>query len=273
MSSKVKRLGTLADVYQSQNLDGAIHSIQLTRIHPSAEQPRMNRTAAVQDLAASLKQDGLLSPILVKKEGKSYRIIAGERRFRAATLLGWKEMECRIISRKEQDCNRIALVENVQRENLSAEEESRALLLLKKQDDLSDASLAVLVGKSRNYITEVLGIASLPGDVLKQCSEIGLTQKNMLIQAVQSNRKGKLKEFLANVRNKNIQSVKSAKQFNRNQEKEGTQSPSETKAHKSISKECEITVAGKLIQIHCSSTQSAKSLSSRIQKLLLEPQS
>lgn len=214
MSSKHKKLGGLADIFQSESLDGAITRLPLSRIRPSEEQPRRDRTHAIEELSESIRRDGLLSPIVVTKEGETYRIIAGERRFHAVTRLGWKDVECRIISREQRDYFRIALIENLQRENLNAEEEAEALIKLKKQEDLSDQELAKLVGKSRNYVTEILSIASLPADYLEECRRRGLTQKNFLIQAAQAFRKGKHEEFLNAFEGGQIRTVRDAKDFN-----------------------------------------------------------
>ena len=218
MSSKTKKLGTLADIYQSKHLDGSISNIKLSRIKPSEIQPRQDRKNALNDLAESLKTDGLLSPIIVVKEKESYRIIAGERRFHAASSLGWESIECKIISRKDSELWRIAIIENLQRENLTPEEEASALSKLKDYDNLSDAQVAKMVGKSRNYISEILGIAQLPKEAIELCKSKGITQHNMLIQAVQAFRKGKLDEFANQFSQGNIDTVKKAKEFNKNKE-------------------------------------------------------
>ena len=218
MSSKTKKLGALADIYQSKHLDGSISNIKLSRIKPSEIQPRQDRKNALNDLAESLKTDGLLSPIIVVKEKESYRIIAGERRFHAASSLGWESIECKIISRKDSELWRIAIIENLQRENLTPEEEASALSKLKDYDNLSDAQIAKMVGKSRNYISEILGIAQLPKEAIELCKSKGITQHNMLIQAVQAFRKGKLDEFATQFSQGNIDTVKKAKEFNKNKE-------------------------------------------------------
>ena len=85
MSSKSKRLGTLVDIFQAETLEGSIKKIKIDSIQPSDTQPRIDRRKAVDELAESLKQNGLLQPILItKRDGESnYRIIAGERRYHA----------------------------------------------------------------------------------------------------------------------------------------------------------------------------------------------
>lgn len=214
MSSKHKKLGNLADIYQSEKLDGTISRLRIDRIHPSADQPRQDRTSGVEELARSIQQDGLLSPILVTREGDGYRIIAGERRYHAIKYLGLKEAECRIISREERDYWRIAIIENLQRENLSAHEEASAIARLKKQEEYSDTELARILGKSRNYITEILSIASLPEAEAEQCREAGIDNKNILIQAVQAHKKNRLPEFIESYKSGLVKTVRQAKEFN-----------------------------------------------------------
>ena len=274
MSSKTKRLGTLADIYQNENLDGSIANLRLDRLQPSTEQPRHNRTIGVDELASSLKKDGLLSPIVVKKEGEGYRIIAGERRFHAARKIGWEHVECRIISREEQDYWRIAIIENLQRENLNAPEEARALLRLKKQDDLSDAKLAELVGKSRNYITEILGIAQLPQEVITKCEKSGLQQRNMLIQVVQAWRNKQLENFLQSYDSGNINTIRQAREFNQNA-KSKRRTPSEKIESNEIndkentqSHTPRITIQNNKIIIQCHDSAKARKLSEEIKQWL-----
>jgi len=213
VSSKLKKLGTLADVYQAEKLDGTITKIRLDKIHPSEIQPRQNRTVGIEDLAASIAIDGLLSPIVVTRHEKGYRIIAGERRYHALKSLNAQEAECRIISREERDYYRIAIIENLQRENLSAQEESQALKRLKTQENYSDAELAQIVGKSRNYVTEILGIASLPERILEDCRSAGIDNKNLMIQVVQVYKKGSFDVFIKEYREGRIKTVKEARNF------------------------------------------------------------
>ncbi len=273
MSSKAKRLGSLADIYQSQSLDGSITRLRLDRIHPSQEQPRQDRTVGIDDLAQSLKKDGLLSPIIVKKKGNDYCIIAGERRYHAASKLGWEQIECRIISRQEQDYWRIAIIENLQRENLNAEEEAMALLRLKKQDDLNDTELAKLVGKSRNYINEILGIAQLPKNIMEDCRKHGIQQHNMLIQVVQSYRKGNVEEFLQNYKKGIIRTIRNARKFNQKSTKDILPPPQklqETKPSKANVTGFQMKLEGEAIIIQCPGKEEARQLSEKINKHFLK---
>ncbi|MBI40228.1 MAG: chromosome partitioning protein ParB [Leptospiraceae bacterium] len=276
MSSKHKKLGTLADIFQAESLDGTITRIRLDRIHPSEEQPRKDRTLGVDELAESIKKDGLLSPIVVTRAGEGYRIIAGERRFHALNRLGWKEAECRIISREERDYFRIAIIENLQRENLSAQEEAEALFRLKQQESYSDAELAQLVGKSRNYITEILGIAGLPPEALKRCKEAGLENKNLLIQAVQAHRKNRFEDFLSAYESGAIRTVRSARDFFTEPADKPQKNPSSaaesqnespaTRAETEPSAGRTISRKGSIITIDAGDARSARSLESWLKK-------
>ena len=213
MSSKANILGSLADVYQSENLDGAITKIRLESLIPSEVQPRWNRTQSVDELAQSIAKDGLLSPIIVCKEGDLYRIIAGERRYHAIKKLNYLDIECRIISRQEKDYWRIAIIENLQRENLFPWEEANALSQLKKNENLNDTEIGKLIGKSRNYVVEILSLSVLPEEIVESCKNMGLQQRNMLIEVTRAYKKGEIENFLEAYRTGQITTVKKAKKF------------------------------------------------------------
>lgn len=217
MSLKSKRLGTLADIYQSENLDGTIRTIRIDKIEPAENQPRQERKKGIDELASSLKADGLLQPIVVSK-GKGedhYRIIAGERRYHAARSLGWQEIECKILDRPEKEIYKLAVIENLQRENLSPYEEVDALLFLKNAHSYTDAELGDLFGKSRSYMSEVLSIAGMAKADLVTCRSYGIQNKNLLVQAAQAAKKGSLENFLEMYSKGELKTVRDAKDFNK----------------------------------------------------------
>ncbi|XDD52268.1 ParB/RepB/Spo0J family partition protein [Leptospira sp. WS92.C1] len=255
MSSKSKRLGSLADVFQAEKLEGTIRKIRLEKIFPSENQPRQERKKGVEDLARSLGADGLLQPIVVTKQNpddEHYRIVAGERRYHAAKQLNWTEIECKILDRDEKETFRLAIIENLQRENLSPYEEVEAMSHLKTSFKYTDQELATLFGKSRSYMTELLGISDLSKDELKACKNAGIESKNLLIQAVSASRKGTFSEFLKLVSTGALKTVKDAKSFNREEEtlfSPKTLNPSESKSQGSKSGDYKITKKTGLIQI------------------------
>ncbi|MCC5815564.1 MAG: ParB/RepB/Spo0J family partition protein [Leptospira sp.] len=218
MSSKSKRLGSLADVFKSESLDGTVRKIRMEKILPSERQPRQERKKGVEELALSLKAEGLLQPIVVARsseEEDSYRIIAGERRFHAATSLGWNEIECKIFDRDEKETYKLAIIENLQREDLSPYEEVDALIHLKKEYKYTDQELAEMFGKSRSYMTEILSITHLSAKAMQTCKDLSINNKNLLVQAVQAEKRGNLQEFFDLYKNGELKTVRDAKEFNK----------------------------------------------------------
>lgn len=209
-------MGTLADIYRAESLDGTIRKVRLDRVQPAENQPRKERKKGIEELAFSLERDGLLQPIVVSKltHSENYQIIAGERRFHAAKSLGWNEIECKILDRPDQEIYKLAVIENLQRENLSPYEEVEALHFLKTTQGHTDADLGQLFGKSRNYMSEILSIASLPPEDLARCREKDIQSKNLLVQAAQAAKKGKLSEFLDLYSQGSLKTVRDAKEYN-----------------------------------------------------------
>lgn len=214
MASKGKKLASAVDLFE-KNIDGTIRKINLSEISPSENQPREDKDINVDALANSLKKDGLLQPIVVTKADSSsgYMIIAGERRYRAATSLGWKEIECRILNRNEKETYKLAVIENLQRENLNPIEEAKAYHKLKASYDYNDTELAQTLGKSRNYINEILSIAELPPDWQDRAKASGMNSKNLLIQFAQAVKLGEGNDFIDLYQSGALSSVKSAKEF------------------------------------------------------------
>jgi ParB family chromosome partitioning protein len=139
-------------------------------ITPNPYQPRdVFDDAALDELTASVREKGVLQPLVVRRVGADrYQLIAGERRFRAAQRAGLSRVP--IIVRDADDCEalELALIENLQRENLNPVEEARAYERLSSEFDLSQEDIALRVGKSRSAITNALRLLQLPPDVLGQ---------------------------------------------------------------------------------------------------------
>lgn len=141
---------------------GAAVLVDINKIERNKEQPRKNfKEEALEELAASIKQHGVLQPLLVQERKDYYEIIAGERRWRASKLAGIKEVPVIIKNLTEQDVALISLIENVQREDLDPIEEAAAYQRLKKEFSLTDEQVAEKVGKSRAAVTNALRLLKL----------------------------------------------------------------------------------------------------------------
>lgn len=158
---------TIQDTKKEEK-DG-VNLIAISDIIANPNQPRkIFDEEALQELAASIKQYGVVQPIVVVKntDGK-YMIIAGERRYRASKLAGLAEMPCVIRDYTERQIKEIALIENLQREDLNPVESARALKQLLEEYNLTQENVADRIGKSRPYVTNLIRMLQLTPDVLK----------------------------------------------------------------------------------------------------------
>ncbi len=140
--------------------------VNITKVEPNREQPRKNFDEdALEELAESIKQFGLLQPILVQDRKTHYEIIAGERRWRAAKKAGLKEVPVIIKNLTEQEIVEISLIENIQRENLNPIEEAQAYKRLLTEFNLKQDEVAERVAKSRTAVTNSMRLLKLCDDV------------------------------------------------------------------------------------------------------------
>lgn len=143
-----------------------IVELPLSELRSNPYQPRKNfDEGALQELANSIKEHGVFQPIIAKKSIKGYEIIAGERRVKASILAGKETIPAILRDFSDQDMMEIALLENLQRENLNALEEAIAYKKLIDELSLTQDKLAERLGKSRSHITNMLGLLSLPEEV------------------------------------------------------------------------------------------------------------
>ena len=170
--TKAKKTGTKEDV-KSGNAETLV---KITKVEPNRDQPRKNFDEdALLELSESIKQFGLLQPILVQERDDYYEIIAGERRWRAAKLAGLKEVPVIIKHLTEQEIVEIALIENIQRENLNPIEEAQAYKRLLTEFNLKQDEVAERVSKSRTAVTNSMRLLKLCDDVQQMVIDEMLT--------------------------------------------------------------------------------------------------
>lgn len=150
-----------------------VTSLPISKIKTNPHQPRKKfNKKSLEELAASIKEKGIITPITVKADKKGYILIAGERRLRASTLIKKKEIPAYIIElTNDSEMMELALIENIQRESLNAIEESEAYAVLQGKFSLSQSKIAIAVGKSRTTITNALRLLQLPIQVKKSISD------------------------------------------------------------------------------------------------------
>lgn len=140
--------------------------IQISKITTNPDQPRKTfDETALNELADSIKQNGVLQPILVRKKGAKYEIVAGERRYQASKLAGIKEIPVIIRDISDEDVFKIALIENLQRADLTPIEEAKGYKQLIEDQNLTQEGLAKILSKSRSAIANTLRLMDLPDEV------------------------------------------------------------------------------------------------------------
>lgn len=147
-----------------------IQTLRISQIEPKADQPRKHfDEEALIELSDSIKNHGLLQPIIVRESGEKdyYQIIAGERRWRASKLAGLTEIPAIIMQADALQAAEIAIIENIQRQDLNAYEEAAAYSSLMEQYDLTQEEVAEKVGKSRSAVANAMRLLDLPEDVLE----------------------------------------------------------------------------------------------------------
>ena len=162
-------------IYESATNEEIVE-LNLSELRPNPYQPRkVFDEEALNELADSIREHGVFQPIIVKKSIKGYDIIAGERRFRASKLAGLEKIPAIIRDFTDEQMMEIALLENLQRENLNVIEEAIAYKSMIDHLNLTQDELSKRVGKSRSHVTNILGLLRLPGEVQQMVSDGRIT--------------------------------------------------------------------------------------------------
>ncbi len=162
-------------IYENVNKEEVVE-LDIEELRPNPYQPRrVFDEQALEELASSIKEHGVFQPIIVKKSIKGYEIIAGERRFRASKLAGKKTIPAIVRNFTDEQMMEIALLENLQREDLTVIEEAVAYQKMQTALNLTQEELATKVGKSRSHITNILGLLRLPENVQRMILNHELT--------------------------------------------------------------------------------------------------
>ena len=169
MNKDKKKLGMGLGALLSANTKNTnnINKIDISKISPNKQQPRKSfEEKEIKELSNSIKNQGLIQPIVVREiENNEYEIIAGERRWRACQLAGLHSVECVVMSISEESVYELALVENIQRQNLNVVEEAKAYKNLIRINNLKNEDLAKKLGKSSSHISNLIRILELDDEI------------------------------------------------------------------------------------------------------------
>lgn len=167
--------------------------VPIDQVDPNPDQPRQ-AMGDLAELIASVTEKGIIEPLIVRQRGPRYQIVAGERRYHAAVQAGLHELPVVIRDVDDGEMLELALIENIQRKDLTPFEESEALQGLASKFGYTHEDLAKRLGKSRTTITESLSLSGIPPEVRKVCRLAGINNRSLLLQIV---RQGDPQKMLA----------------------------------------------------------------------------
>lgn len=190
--------------------------IPIDSIRPNPNQPRQ-QMGDLSDLAASIQEKGILEPLIVRKHEGGYQIISGERRYQAAMKVGLSELPCVERDVDDSETLELALIENLQRKDLTPFEESEALGQLVAEHAYTHENIAKRIGRSRSSITETLSLNQMPADIQQLCRLADIHSKSLLLQIVRQDSPEKMVELIEKI---------SKEQLSRDAVRKATKKPS-----------------------------------------------
>ena len=175
--------------------------LDISLIQPNPYQPRLEfELAALEELSASIQENGLLQPIVVREVYNGYEIIAGERRFRSCKMAGLEVVPCRIMEANEMQTATMALVENIQREDLNAIEEAKAYVQMMRLSNLTQEELSKKVGKKQSTIANKIRLLNLTEEVQNEVISKNISERHAraLLSLTSDQQKRALQEITSN---------------------------------------------------------------------------
>jgi ParB family chromosome partitioning protein len=194
--------------------------IDIERIEPNPHQPRKH-FGDLSEMVASIKEKGVLEPILVRAiEGGRFEIIAGERRYQASKLAGLRHVPSIEVDVDNRGMLEISLIENLQRKDLTPFEEAAAIQRLSDQFRYTHEEIARKLGKSRTVITEALSLNRMPETVQERCRQADIESKSMLLQIVRQDTEEAMHKLVDKITGEGI-TREEARRFNRDESPDG----------------------------------------------------
>ncbi len=170
--------------------------IPISMIEANPDQPRTS-LGNIEELASSVREKGVLEPILVRQVAPNkYQIISGERRYRAATMAGLDEIPAIELDVDDKEQLEIALIENIQRKDLTPFEEAEGFLVLQQKFNYTHEKISQVIGKSRTTVTETLLINEIPDRIRLMCRQAGIATKSVLVQVARAGNEAAMEDVV-----------------------------------------------------------------------------
>ncbi|MBU4495059.1 MAG: ParB/RepB/Spo0J family partition protein [Acidobacteria bacterium] len=180
-----------------------IRMINLDKIDPNPQNAR-TEIGDITALAHSIKEKGVLEPILVRPKNGRYQIIAGERRFKASKKAGLSDIPCIEMNVKDNEAMEIALIENLQRKDLDVFEEADGLKTLAEMYGYNHQKISEKIGKARSTITEIINISRIPQEIRRLCGEFNIKSRSTLLEIAKQKDKEKMMQLFYAIRDRDL---------------------------------------------------------------------
>jgi ParB family chromosome partitioning protein len=177
--------------------------IPMELIRPNPDQPR-REFDDLSELVASIREKGVLEPLIVRRFEDGYQIVAGERRWRASKEIGLSVIPCIEKNVDDREMLEIALIENLQRKDLTAFEEADGLQALAEKFQYTHQQIAQVIGKSRTSVTETLALNQIPQEVRDLCRQADISSKSLLLQIVRQPNVEEMKNLATRIGHENL---------------------------------------------------------------------
>jgi ParB family chromosome partitioning protein len=188
--------------------------VPIEDIDPNPDQPRQV-LGDLSELVSSIKEKGVIEPIVVRSQGSRFQIIAGERRYRASVEAGLAEIPCVVRTADDVEVLELALIENLQRKDLTPFEEADGFKTLAETYNYTHEQMAEKLGKSRSTITEMLSLTAIPDGVRELCRLADIESKSVLLQVVRQSDPAKMIAFLEKLQTEGTTTRQAAREMAR----------------------------------------------------------
>jgi len=191
--------GHFVDLIASRVQGPRIRMIPINQVKPNPRQAR-NELGNIEELMASIKEKGVLEPLLVRAKGGKYEIIAGERRYIASKKVGLTDLPCIEMNVEDNEAMEISLIENLQRKDLDVFEEADGVKALVDIYDYNHQDIAEKLGKARSTVTEIISISKIPQEIRQFCTQNGISSRTTLIEIAKQKTQEKMLELLHEIK-------------------------------------------------------------------------
>jgi len=202
-SINMRHDGHFVEIISERTSGPSIRMISIGKINPNPHQAR-NALGNIKELVASIKEKGILEPILVRPKDGKYEIIAGERRYIAAKNAELREIPCIEMNIEDNEAMEISLIENMQRKDLDVFEEADGLNALSDMYGYNHSEIAEKIGKARSTITEIINISKIPIDIRNFCRKNSIDSRTTLIEISKQKNKSNMLELISAISERDL---------------------------------------------------------------------